>query len=204
MIIYNKNNKVEISKVRERKKYVWFIKISILALCLSLLLTLFSEIILHKSNVIIALILLIVFMLLNVFSDMLGLAITSCQIEELKKQNLDKRLFEKCLRLIKSSDKVSSILCDVVGDICGILCGVSGTMIAYIISKYISIETFNLLLGAFISALIAGLTVLFKAISKNYAVNHASEIVKKTAKALFLLKIHKKDKNPKTHLKSED
>lgn len=204
MIIYNKNNKVEISKVRERKKYVWFIKISILALCLSLLLTLFSEIILHKSNVIIALILLIVFMLLNVFSDMLGLAITSCQIEELKKQNLDKRLFEKCLRLIKSSDKVSSILCDVVGDICGILCGVSGTMIAYIISKYISIETFNLLLGAFISALIAGLTVLFKAISKNYAVNHASEIVKKTAKALFLLKIHKKDENPKIRLKSED
>ncbi len=204
MIIYNKNNKVEISKIRERKKYIWFIKISILALCLSLLLTLFSEIILHKSNVIVAVILLVVFMFLNVFSDMIGLAITSCQIEELKKQNLDKKIFEKCLRLIKSSDKVSSILCDVVGDICGILCGVSGTMIAYIISNYIPIETFNLLLGAFISALIAGLTVLFKAISKNYAVNHASEIVKKTAKILLLLKFQKKDKNHKSRLNRED
>ena len=200
MVIKNNSNKVEIAKLKERKKYVWFVKISILAFCLSLMLALFSELVLNRAHVIVAIILLIVFMLLNVFSDMLGLAITSCQIEELKKQVKDENQLNFCLRLIKSSDKVSSILCDVVGDICGILCGVSGTMIAYVLARSIPLSSFNIFIGAFISALIAGLTVLFKAISKNYAVNHSTKIVKKIVNFLTGVKIFKRRKIDKTRL----
>lgn len=192
MKIY-KNNKVSTTSFSSRKN-IWFAKISLLAFSSSLLLSLFSEIILGKSNVVIAIILLVVFMFFNVFSDMLGLAITSCQIEELKKQNLDKKLFDNCLLLIKSSDKVSSIFCDVVGDICGILCGVSGTMISYIIASQMDIASFKVFVGAIISATIAGLTVLFKAISKNYAVRNAGKIVKKIAKVLFFVRFFKKSK----------
>ena len=181
---FYKNNKVVVANAMTKRKYVWFAKITLLAFSSSLLLSLFSEIILGKSNLIVALILLVIFMMLNVFSDMLGLSITSCQIEELKKRNLDKRTFDKCLFLIKSSDKVSSILCDVVGDICGILCGVSGTMISYLFVKNIQIASFKIVVGATVSAIIAGLTVLFKAISKNYAVKNASKIVEKIAKFL--------------------
>lgn len=205
MIINDKSkNKVEIAKLKERKKYIWFIKISILAFCLSLMLALFSELVLNRAHVIIAVILLIIFMLLNVFSDMLGLAITSCQIEELKKQVKDEGQLKFCLKLIKSSDKVSSILCDVVGDICGILCGVSGTMISYVIVRCVPVSSFNIFIGAFISALIAGLTVLLKAISKNYAVNHSTKIVKKIVNFMSSLKFFKKRRNDETCLKSED
>ena len=83
---------------------------------------------------------------------------------------------------------MSSILCDVVGDICGILCGVSGTMIAYICASLLPESNFNMFLGAIVSALIAGFTVLFKAISKNYAVKNSTKIVKKVVNFIFVLK----------------
>ena len=198
IISSNDKNEIEIKKKKcRRRKWFWIIKISLLAFLLSLLLRLFSEIILNKSNVVIAIILLIIFMLLNIFSDMLGLAITSCQIEILKQEQLEKRLYDRCIKLIKNSDKVSSLLCDVVGDICGILCGVSGTMISYIIMKHIFFSNVGFVLGALTSAVIAGLTVFFKAISKNYAVKNSTKIVKKTASFLLVLEKFKRRKNDK-------
>lgn len=117
-------------------------------------------------------------MALNVLSDMIGLAITSCQIENIKKIE-NQQVQSKCLMLVRNSDKVSSILCDVIGDICGILCGVSGTIItAYFVLK-VEIASLKIFIGAGVSAVIAGLTVLFKAISKNYAVKNSEKIVRK-------------------------
>ncbi len=203
------SNKVKVVITKnsgKRQKVFWIARISILAFSLSLLLSLFSETFLNKSNVVLAIILLITFMMLNVFSDMLGLAITSCQIEELKKDDMSRNLRGRCLVLIKNSDKVSSILCDVVGDISGILCGVSGTTITIIISSTFKIISLNILFGSIVSAIIAGLTVLFKAIAKNYAVNNSLKLVKSTAKFIEVLerifkrfKRHKKksDKNEK-------
>lgn len=193
------NRQVVISKNNsKRQKVLWIIRISLLAFSLSLLLSLFSETFLNKSNVILAIFLLITFMMLNVFSDMLGLAITSCQIEELKKEDLSRSLRARCLVLIKNSDKVSSILCDVIGDISGILCGVSGTTITIIISSTFKIVSLNILFGSIVSAIIAGLTVLFKAIAKNYAVNNSLKLVKSTAKFLDVLEsIFKKFKRRK-------
>lgn len=198
--------KVTISKYSaKRQKVFWIIRISTLAFSLSLLLSLFSETFLNKSNVILAIILLITFMMLNVFSDMLGLAITSCQIEELKKDDISRTLKTRCLLLIKNSDKVSSILCDVIGDISGILCGVSGTTITIILSSTFKIVSLNILFGSIVSAIIAGLTVLFKAIAKNYAVNNSLKLVKSTAKFMEVLEnIFKKFKRKKKNKSSEN
>ena len=170
-----------------RGKWLWVTKISLLAFSISLFLSLLSSLVLEKSGLIIAILLLLIFMSLNVLSDMVGLAITSCQIESLKKiDNLEVQ--KKCLMLVRNSDKVSSILCDVIGDICGILCGVSGTIVtAYCIVR-IEIVSFEIFVGAGVSAIIAGLTVLFKAISKNYAVKNSEKIVKKVGAFLCLKK----------------
>lgn len=195
------SGRVVITKYNSKKqKAFWIARISILAFSLSLLLSLFSETFLNKSNVILAIVLLITFMMLNVFSDMLGLAITSCQIEELRKDDISRTLKSRCMLLIKNSDKVSSILCDVVGDISGILCGVSGTTITIILSSTFKIVSLNILFGSIVSAIIAGLTVLFKAIAKNYAVNNSLKLVKSTARFLELLEnIFKKFKRTKTN-----
>lgn len=172
----------------------WLAKISLLAFSTSLFLSIFSEMVLTKSNFFVALALLVIFMFANVLSDMLGLAITSCQIEKLKNENLPKAQLEICVKLIESSDKVSSILCDVVGDICGILCGVSGTMIAIILARNIEFSTAKIFIGAFTSSIVAGLTVFFKAIFKNYAVINSNKIIKKISNTIMFFKKNKRTK----------
>ena len=162
----------------------WTVKVALLAFFISLLLSLFSESIQRKGSVILAIVLIVLFMAVNIISDMLGLAITSCQIEQIEREAIDKKLKNKCKRLIQNSDKVSSILCDVVGDICGILCGVSGSIVSIYISNSIDVPSLIVFIGGAVSALIAGVTVLFKSISKNYAVNNAKNIVIKIGKFL--------------------
>lgn len=186
-----KDKKVKVNKFSKRKS-LWVIKISLLALSISLLLSLFSEMILNKANIFVAVILLVVFMMLNVFSDMLGLGVTSCQIENLKKKNLPRHIYYTSLKLVRNADKVSSILCDVVGDVCGILCGVSGSMIS--ISLLTPISSLNIFISALVSAITSSLTVFLKSISKNYAVGHATEIVIKTSKFMNILSKSKKNK----------
>lgn len=173
-------------KKRERKKqYLWTMRISLFAFCISLILSFVSEFVLKRSNLIIAIVLLTIFMAINVFSDMVGLAITSCQCDKILDEKISDKLKNKCLLLIRNSDKVSSILCDVIGDICGILCGVSGAMIATIFVSLFSVESAKILFAVLISSLIAGLTVFFKSIYKNYAINNSLEIIKKSGKFLL-------------------
>ena len=171
------------------QKAIWIFKISSISLVVSFLLSLFSDFILTKSNIVFALILLFVFMSLNIFSDMIGLAITSCQVSKLNSKKLPNEIYEKCILLVKNSDKVSSLLCDVIGDVCGILCGVSSTMITIILSKASLFRFLGLFLGAMVSSFIVALTVFLKAIAKNYAVRNSSRIVIKSSK--FLLSMAK-------------
>lgn len=188
---FNKTKTLSLFEKNKTKRIGWILKITIIAILLSFFLSIFSEFFLSSSNIVLATILLIVFMLINILSDMIGLAIVSCQIEELKKENVNTKLFSMCLKLTRNSDKVSSILCDVIGDACGILCGVSGSILSIIIGKKIILGSVSgVFIGAVISSLIIGLTVLFKAISKKYAVNNSIKIVKIVGK--FLLKFNKK------------
>ncbi len=190
MKIYN-GSKVRLqSKNEKKKKIFWIVKISVLAVSLSLLFSFFSQVVLKKNNLFLAILLLFIFMFLNVFSDMIGLAITSCQIGDLKREVEEKKIkeniYRKCLYMIKNSDKVSSILCDVVGDICGILCGVSATILTNLIISNDSLVSLYVFMGAVVSSLIAGLTVFFKAIAKDYAVKNSVSIVKKISAFILI------------------
>lgn len=180
--LHKKNEKAGVLS-SSKGKWVWVSKISLLAFSVSLFLSLLSSLVLEKSGLIVATFLLFVFMALNVLSDMIGLAITSFQVENLKKIK-NKQVQNKCLILVKNSDKVSSVLCDVIGDICGILCGVSGTIITAFFVLKVEILSLKIFIGAGVSAIIAGLTVFFKAISKNYAVKNSEKIVRKVGEFL--------------------
>lgn len=171
---------------KKTQRVAWILKISVVAFLLSLILSVFSEIFLSESSVFFALILLIIFMVLNIVSDMLGLAVASCQVNQVRHANLKRKVSVMCLFLIKNSDRVSSILCDVIGDACGILCGVSGSVVAIILTSKLNIS--GVLIGALVSSLVVGITVLFKAIVKNYAVNNSLKIVKKMARTILKVK----------------
>lgn len=155
----------------------WTLKISVLAFVLSILFSISSEIILDGVGIGISILLIVVFMLANVFVDMIGLAITTCQINDIDKINVDEKKKNTCLSLIKNADKVSSILSDVIGDICGILSGAGGATITIILTESITYPSLTLLVGALVSSLIACITVLLKSISKAYAIKHSIKIV---------------------------
>lgn len=180
------NDKREVDIFRNKQIKFWILKISLTSFFLSLFLSLFSEIFFNSKNVFVSCVFLGCFMLLNIISDMVGLAIASCQIDKLKKVKNNNKIYETSLMLIKNSDKVSSVLCDVIGDLCGILCGVCGSILAIILSQKLACNI--VFMGAFVSSIIVGVTVLFKAILKNYAIKHSTNIVLKSARLVLRIK----------------
>lgn len=187
MKIY-KEEKLNEEKRNKNKLIFWIFKISLMTFFLSFMLSFFSEIILKSSNLFMAFLLLIIFLFLNVFSDMLGLAITSCQKSALKDFVKREDVYRKAVYLVNNSDKVSSVLCDVIGDVSGILCGVSGTIIAIGLSVKYNTLSINIFLGTIVSASIAALTVFFKAFAKRYAIEHSTFIVCWTSKKLIKIR----------------
>ena len=78
--------------------------------------------------------------------------------------------------------KVCSFCADVVGDICSTLCGAGGATIVLFLTK--NTENLNLitLLSIFTTAVIAGLTIFFKALMKERAVRRSNHIILKIGK----------------------
>ena len=93
--MFKKDYKVKGQGLSKSTK-LWIAKVTLLAFFMSLILSIFSELIRNSNNLIIAIVILLVFMALNVLSDMVGLAITSCQIENIENSNFDEKLKKKC------------------------------------------------------------------------------------------------------------
>ncbi|MDR0850298.1 MAG: hypothetical protein LBN07_02305 [Christensenellaceae bacterium] len=159
-----------------RRKYKWIIKITILTLCLALFAGIISEMILSRTNMVFAVIILLIFLFVNIVFDMIGLAFAACpqdKLIDLRNQNVSGS--SVALRLSGISEKVSSFCSDVVGDICGILSGAAGSAIA--IKIIIRSDSLEVLLAAGISATVAGLTVFGKALCKRLAIYKSLSVV---------------------------
>lgn len=171
-------------KNKKSKSYIlWPIKILILALVFSLFFSLLSEMALSNASIVVAVIVILVFISLGIYFDVLGLAVASADIQNFTAMAARKVVGSKqAIILIQNADKVNSICNDVFGDVCGILAGAAG---ASIIAKIV-IENSGSFLSIFIpsvvSAIIAGLTIFGKAIFKRLAINKANEITLQLAK----------------------
>ena len=97
----------------------------------------------------------------------------------------------QALRLIRNADRASSFCNDVVGDISGI---VSGTTSAVIVTRLT--QSFNwdsVLVTLVVSGIVAGMTVGGKAVGKNFAMQHSTQIVHFVGRLLWLFP-HRKSK----------
>ena len=93
----------------------------------------------------------------------------------------------EALKLLRNSDRVSSICCDVVGDICGVVSGAASATIAALILSSMTIGWPQIVtLG--MSALVAGMTVGGKAIGKGIAIGSATKIVQTVGRILYFLR----------------
>lgn len=178
------------------KHYRWAFKMFALSLCLSLLFSLLSQSILSRLGAVFACLMIGLFIFISVVFDMIGIAATSAN-EDYFKSQLKNQISgaDIGMRMIKNSEKVCSFCADVVGDICGILSGAGGACVIMSIAKNISNPSVVIIVSTLVSSLIAGLTILSKALMKERAIKNANKIILRLGKILDKIFFRKKQKN---------
>lgn len=168
-----------------KTNYKWIIEISLIALILSMLFTLFSNTIIADISIIVGIIITIIIIFIGIIFDMIGVAIASVKEAPFHAMASKKiKSAKTALKLIKNKDKVSSFCCDVVGDICGIISGSTGAVIATAI--IIKTNGNNLLISIIIMGMISSLTIAGKAAEKSIAMNKSTEIINIFSKVLSI------------------
>jgi len=189
------NNEKKTETKNRIVKWKWCIKILFITLLLSFCFSVLSELLLTSTQsiliTVLSIVVLFLFILIAVFCDMIGVAMTSADSAPFTAMASKKiRGAKETLTLLKNADKASSFFCDIIGDACGIVCGAIGaSIVAMIIMGSDSIV--KILVGAGVSALIAAITVFGKAVGKGIAVNYANSIVFRVGKFISFFKKQK-------------
>ena len=177
--------KIEIQNYSRAKKIIWAIKMFFIAISLSLFFGFISQTLLSSMGIIVASIGITIFIFFSVLFDMIGIAATSADIEIFKKWiKENKKGASTGYILCKHSEKVCSFCADVIGDICSTLCGAGGACIVVTLTQNLYNNHLIILISISVSALIAGITIFFKALMKEYALKNNNKIILKIGKIL--------------------
>ena len=210
--LYNKEKEEEVDKneeqdqiearqkklsINQKKKGVykryfsWPVKIFVLTFFLTLFFSVSSELVLSTTGIILSVLIIIVFFVIAVLSDMLGVAITCCNSNSFQAMASKKiKGSKEALFLLRNTDKFASLCNDVVGDFCGILSGAAGATISVkiILSLSLSSVYLEILIASLISSVVAALTVFGNALGKKIAIERCEKIVLFAGKFLSLFK----------------
>lgn len=162
----------KLNKKREQQKsnYKWVFTVTIMAFIISFVFSLISEFTIYNLNIYISVLLVIVFVLIGILFDVIGIAVASCDIKPFNSMNAKKiKGADVAVVFIKNAAKVSSICNDVVGDVCGIISGSTGIIISKSISDMTNVNVFIVTLIT--TSIIAGFTIGGKALGKTFAIN---------------------------------
>ncbi len=179
--------------MKKKTDIKWILIVTILAFTISILMTLFSTITLKNVSLLIAILITFIFILLGIVFDIIGVAVTSGDPVAFHSMSARKVKGGKVgVKLLKNTDKVSSICCDVVGDVCGIISGTSGVAIVSLITS--STDTNELLVSLLVTGLISAFTIGGKALGKGFAINKSKEIVTFVSTILTIFEFKNKRK----------
>ena len=162
------------------KKIKWLLTVGIVSFILSIVMSITSEGIIPRVNMIVGILIILLFIFISVLFDMIGVAITA-QDETPFHSMASKKIKGSAhsVKLLKNSDKLASICNDVIGDVCGV---VSGVLVANTISDYFVINKSIVVL--IVTGLIASITITGKAYGKTVAINNSKSITEKVGKVL--------------------
>lgn len=154
----------------------WVIKISILAFFISFGFSFASETIIPNVNIAVGIMLVILFIIIGIIFDMIGMSVASADPVPFHSMGARKVKGAKlAIKFKKNSDKVSSFCNDVIGDICGIVSGSAGAIVSANLSIKLNINAFFVTL--IVMAIISALTIGGKALFKSYAINKSNIIL---------------------------
>lgn len=155
----------------------------ITTLCLSIAFGFLTQVAFSNLGIIYAVIIILFFIFVSTLFDMIGIAAASSDLQffkDLKSKNIEGS--STGLIICKNCEKVCSFCADVVGDICSTLCGAGGACVIISITKNTENLKLITLISVLTTALIAGITIFFKALMKEYAVKQSNKIVLKLGK----------------------
>ena len=176
--------------MKNKSNTKWVITIILMAFAISLVFSFASELLLKNAGLILSIILVLVFIILGMIFDMIGVAVTSADDKPIISMNAKKiKGSNMAVKLIKNSDKVASLCNDVVGDICGIVSGTAGVTVAVTISSKFNIDLF--IVSLLVTSIIAALTIGTKAMGKGVAIKNSTKIITAFSKILSIFEIKK-------------
>ena len=172
-------------KHKEHADKFWIVKIILISFIVALTFAIISETIIPKVNIVLGIIILIVFIILGVIFDMVGVAVTAADpVPFYSMASRKVKCANVAVKLKKNANKVSSFCNDVIGDICGVISGSVGVIIAKSLSTNLNFNSF--VISLFVTSIIASLTIGTKAISKSYAINKANIILYKFSEIIYI------------------
>ena len=117
---------------KERNKTIrWVVTIFFLTILISGTISLLSDEIMSHSGMAVAFLILLVIVLVGIFFDIVGVAVTSADEKPFHSMAARKvRGAQEAIRLLRNAERVSSICNDVIGDICGVISGSASATIA--------------------------------------------------------------------------
>ena len=115
--------------MKNKTDFKWVFIVTILAFVISIVMTLFSTIVLENVGLTIAVLITLLFIFLGIIFDIIGVAVTAAVEVPFRAMAAKKvKGAKESIILINNADKVSSIIADILGDICGILSGAAGAV----------------------------------------------------------------------------
>lgn len=185
--------KIKKNKPKNQVNWKWALRVAVISIVISVLMTLLSSEVLEKLNLAVAFIILFIFVAINIFFDIVAIAITTADIKPFHSMSA-RRLKAGAVGvyLINNAEKMNNICADVIGDIAGVVSGATGTAI---IVKLFTDPNREFIGNLLITSLIAGITVGGKALGKSIGMNYSYNIVYGAAKVLSIFSKRKSNDN---------
>ena len=180
------DNLVEQTKRKEKIKkekvdWKWIIIIVSITFVISFCLSFIANTIIPNITLFFGIIITIVFILVGILFDIIGVSVTAADEKVFHSMNSRKvKGANVAVKFKKKADKVSNFCCDVIGDICGVISGSAGATIAVIL-----VTNYNwsaILSGLIVTSIISSLTIGGKAIGKSFVINKSDIILYEFAK----------------------
>ncbi len=174
---------------RKKKKRLidkkWIFIVFIMTFSISFFMSFISETTIPNATLILGIIITLLFILLGVLFDIIGVSVTTADEKVFHSMNAKQvKGASVAVKFKKNADKVSSVCCDVIGDICGVVSGSAGITIAVLTTKALSINA--LIVTMTVTAIISVLTICGKAIGKSFAINKSNVILYEFSKFISI------------------
>lgn len=164
------------TKNKSTVDFKWIIKIIAASFLISVIFTLISEIAIPNVGIFVGIILTLIFILIGVLFDMIGIAVATADEAQFHSMSTKRIKGSKlAINLKRNAPKVSSFCNDVVGDICGIVSGSTGAVIAIKITEHYDLN--SLVVTLIIMGIISALTIGGKALEKGFAMKKSNDIL---------------------------